>query len=52
MCKPCVKCCNSQQIIIIIHLEEKINMEGRKSQEKISEKPRMKQYKVMLEKYQ
>jgi hypothetical protein len=53
MCKSRVKCCNSQQIIIIIiHLEEKINMEGRKSQEKISEKPRMKQYKVMREKYQ
>jgi hypothetical protein len=27
-------------------------MEGRKSQEKISEKPGMKQYKVMREKYQ
>lgn len=53
MCKSRVKCCNSQQIIIIIiHLEEKINMEGRKSQEKISEKPGMKQYKVMREKYQ
>jgi hypothetical protein len=52
MCKPRVKCCNSQQKIIIIHLEEKINIGGRKSQEKISEKPRMKQYKVMREKYQ
>lgn len=52
MCEPRVKCCNSQQKIIIIHLEEKINMGGRKSQEKISEKPRMKQYKVMREKYQ